>query len=98
MRSLVREDNAVDDILRLLTLYFVPHEVLLNMGIKFDCTLSAEAVTQAIDRLDSIIRSHYPDIRNIFVEAKSLTVGMSTNLLSRVGNFQTIGQPILHLV
>jgi len=73
LRSLVLEDDAVDDVLKLLTLYFGPHEVLLNIEIQFDLTLSAEAVTQAIERLESTIRSHYPDIRNIFVEAKSLT-------------------------
>jgi cation diffusion facilitator family transporter len=73
LRSLVLEDDAVNDVLQLLTLYFGPHEVLLNIEIQFDRTLSVEAVTQAIDRLESTIRSHYPDIRNIFVEAKSLT-------------------------
>lgn len=73
LRSLVLVDPAVAGVLRLLTLHFGPHEVLLNIEIQFDCTLSAEDVTQAIDRLESTIQSHYPDTRNIFIEAKSLT-------------------------
>lgn len=73
LRSLVLVDPAVAGVLRLLTLHFGPHEVLLNIKIQFDRTLSAEDVTQAIDRLESTIQSHYPDIRNIFIEAKSLT-------------------------
>ena len=73
LRSLVLADPAVDSVLRLLTLYFGPHEVLLNIEIQFQQSLSTKEITQAIDRLESKIQSHYPDIRNIFVEAKSLT-------------------------
>lgn len=73
LRSLVLADPAVNNVLRLLTLYFGPHEVLLNIEIQFHQNLSAEDVTQAIDRVESKIREHYPDIKNIFVEAKSLT-------------------------
>lgn len=79
LRSLVLADPSVENILRLLTLYFGPHEILLNIEIQFHRGLSVEDVAQAIDRLESEIRKHYPDIRNIFVEAKSLT-GRNTNL------------------
>ncbi|HEY9615193.1 MAG TPA: cation diffusion facilitator family transporter [Microcoleaceae cyanobacterium] len=73
LRSLILADAAVNQVLRLLTLYLGPHEVLLNVEIQFHLNLSAEDVTQAIDRIESAIRTDYPDIRNIFVEAKSLT-------------------------
>ncbi|MBW4520124.1 MAG: cation diffusion facilitator family transporter [Scytolyngbya sp. HA4215-MV1] len=73
LRSLVLADSTVSGVLQLLTLHFGPHEVLLNIEIQFHRNLSAEEVAQAIDRLESTIRRHHPDIRNIFVEAKSLT-------------------------
>ena len=73
LRSLILADPAVDHILRLLTLYFGHHEILLNLEIQFHQDLTIDDVTQAIDRLESSIQSDYPDIRNIFVEAKSLT-------------------------
>jgi cation diffusion facilitator family transporter len=73
LRSLVLAEPDVDQVLRLLTLYFGPHDILLNIEIQFSQSLSAKEVTQAIDRLESKIRSHYPAIHTIFVEAKSLT-------------------------
>lgn len=73
LRSLVLADPAVDTVLKLLTLYFGPHEVLLNIEIQFHQDLSVDEFVQAIDRIESAIQNHYPDIRNIFIEAKSLT-------------------------
>ncbi|MEG3439713.1 cation diffusion facilitator family transporter [Pannus brasiliensis CCIBt3594] len=73
LRSLVLADPSVDNVLRLLTLYFSPHEILLNIEIQFRRNLTIEEVVQAIDRIEFIIQRHYPDIRDIFVEAESLT-------------------------
>lgn len=83
LRSLVLADSSVDRVLRLLTLYFGPHEILLNIEIQFYPNLSADHITQAIDRLESTIQQHYPDIRNIFIEAKSLT-GRSVNSKEKI--------------
>lgn len=80
LRSLILADSAVDQVFRLLTLYLSPHEVLLNVEIQFHLNLSAQDVAQAIDRIESTIRSHYPDIRNIFIEAKSLARREDKNL------------------
>lgn len=41
--------------------------------IKFHQGLFAQNVTQTVDQIESTIRSQYPDISNIFVEAKLLT-------------------------
>lgn len=72
LRSLVTADPAVEQVLQLLTLYFGPHEILLNIEIQFHRHLLVEDVVQAIERIETSIRTHYPDVRNIFVEAKSL--------------------------
>ncbi len=72
VRSLATADPAVEGALRVLTLHFGPHEVLLNLELQFHRDLTAEQVAQAIDRLESTIRSQHPTISNIFVEAKSL--------------------------
>lgn len=73
IRSLAMADPAVEAVFRVLTLHFGPHEVLLNLEIQFHRNLSAEAVAQAIDRLEASIRNHHPNIGNIFVEAESIT-------------------------
>jgi cation diffusion facilitator family transporter len=73
LKSIAQSDPAVEGVLRLLTLYFGPHELLLNLELQFHRDLSAEAVAQAIDRLEVAIRQEYPIIQNIFIEAKSIT-------------------------
>jgi divalent metal cation (Fe/Co/Zn/Cd) transporter len=45
----------------------------MNVEIQFHPGLTIEEVSQAIERLEATIQGHYPDIHNIFVEAKSLT-------------------------
>ncbi len=72
IRSLVGTDPAVKGVLRILTLYFGPEEVLLNLELQFDKDLTAEEVAKAIERLEASIFSHYPRIKHIFIEAKSL--------------------------
>lgn len=72
IRSLAMADPAVEAVFRVLTLYFGPHEVLLNLEVQFHRNLTAEAVVQAIDRLEATIRTHHPNIGNIFVEAESI--------------------------
>ncbi|WP_017299529.1 cation diffusion facilitator family transporter [Nodosilinea nodulosa] len=73
IRSLVLADPAVDGALRLLTLHFGPHEVLLNIEIQFRPDLSVAELAEAIDRLEAKIRHRHPEISTIFVEAKGLS-------------------------
>lgn len=73
IRSLVRADPAVEGVLQVLTLHFGPNEVLLNLEIQFRRSLTAEEVAQAVDRLESLIRSQHSNVKNIFIEAKSLS-------------------------
>ncbi|HEY9663799.1 MAG TPA: cation diffusion facilitator family transporter [Allocoleopsis sp.] len=72
IRLLVCTDPAVKGVLRVLTLYFGPEEVLLNLELQFDEDLTAEEVAEAIERVESLIFSQYSRIKHIFIEAKSL--------------------------
>lgn len=72
IRTLVCADPAVKGVLRVLTLYFGPEDVLLNLELQFDKNLSAEEVAAAIERIEAAIRSRYTRIKYIFIEAKSL--------------------------
>nr|WP_319422614.1 cation diffusion facilitator family transporter [Pleurocapsa sp. FMAR1] len=73
IRQIAAEDRAVKEVMRVLTLHFGPEEVLLNIEIVFQRELSVEEVTEAIDRLEAKIRSQHPEIKNLFVEAKSFS-------------------------
>lgn len=73
IRALTATDPAVAGVLRVLTLQFGPHEVLLNLEIQFQQNLSAEQVALAVARIEGQIRDQHPDIKQIFIEAKSLS-------------------------
>jgi cation diffusion facilitator family transporter len=72
IRTLAEADPAVVGVARPLTMHFGPDQVLLNLDIEFRPHLSASEVTAAVDRLEAKIRSEWPSIRRIFIEAESL--------------------------
>ena len=72
IRKITNEDPAVDKVIKVLTLHFGPQEILLNLEIKFVDNLSTEQLAIAVERLESAIISHHSEIKNIFIEAKSI--------------------------
>ncbi|MDJ0636286.1 MAG: cation diffusion facilitator family transporter [Xenococcaceae cyanobacterium MO_188.B29] len=73
IKNITQTDPAVEKVIRVLTLYFSPQEVLLNLEIQFQPNLSTEKLAVAIERLEKQIRQEHPEIKQIFVEAKSLS-------------------------
>lgn len=72
IRSLTQADPAVRKVLKVLTLHFGPEEILLNLDIQFTKKLSTEQLAVVVERLEKQITSKHPEIKNIFVEAKSI--------------------------
>jgi divalent metal cation (Fe/Co/Zn/Cd) transporter len=56
-----------------LTMHLGPHDVLLNLEIKFREELSAAEIGAAVDRIEQNLRRRDPDIKRIFIEAESLS-------------------------
>ena len=73
LKNITQADPAVKKVIRVLTLYFSPQEVLLNLEIQFQPNLSTEKLAVAVERLEKQIRQEHPEIKQIFVEAKSLS-------------------------
>ena len=63
---------GIQGVRRPLTMHFGPDEVLLNLEVRFRHDLSAAELTTAVDRLERTIRERHPEIRRIFIEARSL--------------------------
>ncbi len=72
IRSLTQADPAVRNVLKVLTLHFGPEEILLNLEIQFTKKLSTEQLAIVVERLEKQIKNKHPEIKNIFVEAKSI--------------------------
>jgi hypothetical protein len=73
IRAVTEADPAVKWIMLPLTMHLGPHDVLLNLEIKFREELSAAEIGAAVDRIEQHLRRRDPDIKRIFIEAESLS-------------------------
>jgi divalent metal cation (Fe/Co/Zn/Cd) transporter len=71
IHDLVYEDKAVKDCAKPLTMHLGPEEVFLALDVKFSPTLTVAELSKAIVRLETNIREAHPQVKRIFVEAKS---------------------------
>src|SRR5574341_335671 len=72
IRAIARADEMVEEVRKSLTMHFGPSDVLLTLDIQFKPELSAQEVAGAINRIEAKIREHHPEVRHIYIEAKSL--------------------------
>jgi cation diffusion facilitator family transporter len=82
LRTIVRRDPAVVAIKKPLTRHLGPDHILLCLDIQFDPLLSAEQVTQAVDRIESAILQKHPQVRQIFLEADKISATGSGSALT----------------
>jgi cation diffusion facilitator family transporter len=73
IRRLAESDPAVVRAGGPLTMYFGPNSILVALDVEFQNGLSAGEVTAAVDRLEKSIRTEYPAVKRIFIEAESLS-------------------------
>ena len=72
IRDLVARERNIININEILTMHLAPNDVLLNISIDFNDSLSAGTVEQTISRLEASIKREYPEIVRIFIEAQSM--------------------------
>ena len=70
IRAIVGQDPAVEQVNPPLTMQLGPHDVLVNLDVRFRRRLSMPDLEAAIERLERRIRERHPDVRRIFIEAR----------------------------
>ncbi|ADK83679.1 cation diffusion facilitator family transporter [Desulfarculus baarsii DSM 2075] len=71
VRGIVLAAPEVVGLGRLLTMHLGPEDVLLNLALDFDDRLDAGQIEAAVARLDQGIRAALPQIKQVFIEARS---------------------------
>jgi cation diffusion facilitator family transporter len=72
MRKRIEADPQVENVAEILTMYMGPHDLLLNLGVCFKQGSTAEAVHEAIHRIENSIQSAYPECLRIYIETESI--------------------------
>jgi len=71
IRRIIDEDPRVMRLVDALTMHLGPEDVLLTLDVDFDDRLSTSEVEDTIVDLEERIRHRHPEVRRIFIEAKS---------------------------
>lgn len=72
IRRLVQADGTVPHCGPPLAMHLGPEDVLLNLDVQFRPELSADEMIDSVDRLERGIRSRFPEVPRIFIEAERL--------------------------
>ena len=73
IEALVRAQPNVEQVGLPLTSYLGPADVVLALDVEFAHHLTSKEIELAIDKLQDDIRAKYPEMKRIFIEAKSLS-------------------------
>ena len=71
---IAEDDPAVIKCGRVLTVYFGPENMLMNLDVTFDDELDEGDILQAVDRIERELMDEYPQTTAIFIEAESLNL------------------------
>ena len=72
VRDLAQAQTGVVSVGYPMTMYFGPENVLLTMNVRFSQHLTRDGIEQTIDAVERAIRSRFPVVQHIYLEAESL--------------------------
>lgn len=79
LMNMVQAEPTIQSARQPLTMHFGPNEVFLALDVNFMSELTAVQIEDAIVELETKIRQNYPDIKRIFIEARSISSERKTN-------------------
>ncbi|BAY21366.1 cation diffusion facilitator family transporter [Calothrix sp. NIES-2100] len=83
IRSVSKTEPGVQEVIRVLTMQLAPQEVLLNLEIRFTKNLTGEEIALTVERLEAKLSLKHPEIKQIFIEAKSLAATRKSSEISQ---------------
>lgn len=72
MYRLVEQDPAVEKTGDILTMYMGPHDLLINLEVRFQPSTTTEQMHAAIGRIERSLSGAYPECSRIYIESESL--------------------------
>ncbi len=72
VRELALAQSGVVSVGYPMTMYFGPENVLLTMNVRFAQNLNRDGIELTVDAVERAIRSQFPHIQHIYLEAESL--------------------------
>lgn len=72
LREIVEADQDVAHVQHLHTIYQSPSSVLLVIELRFNDSISAVDVREAVRRLEANVQAHYPEIKYVFFGSASI--------------------------
>ncbi len=70
--TMIKADKDVTDLRTPLTMHMGPYDVLLALDVHFTKNHSAESLAEVIRRLELNIKTKFPEIKRIYIEARNL--------------------------
>ncbi len=71
-RRAIAQERGIAQINEVLTMHMGPQDVLLNLSVDFHSGLSSDDVEAAISSLEKKIKSDFPEITRVFIEAQAI--------------------------
>lgn len=72
IRALAEGHEQVERLLDVASMYVGPHDLLLNIDLRFRGSLRADEMVRVVDATERAIRDEFPDVSRISIEARSL--------------------------
>jgi len=72
IRAIVEAEPGVDKMLKAMTIYIGPHDILLTLELLYASGVSKVEIGKTIRRIERDVRAKYPDITRIFYAAGTL--------------------------
>jgi len=75
IRTIAQAQAGVKSVNELLTMHLGPADILVNLSLDFADGIRSEDLEATVTDLEAEIKSSYPEVKRVFIEAQSLHVG-----------------------